>query len=240
LGNDLIYGGDAIDSAGYDRSGATSGISVSLVNGAGVVTGSFGTDTLSSIENITGSYFDDVISIGDTSIGGSIEGKAGNDVLTGGTGNNFITGGSGNDTIDGGAGWDTANYSNEAYDNNVSLSVTGRGVVVNLATGAATDNWGNQDVLRNIEQVQGSQYADTLVGDTNNNNLNGGSGADSLSGGSGNDSLYGGSDNDTLDGGTGNDPSGIACRYSRRGDTAIGPVICHSGDDRLAAGSRFH
>jgi Ca2+-binding RTX toxin-like protein len=203
-GNDLIDGGAGNDTVAYDWN-SSSGISVSLVNSSGVVTGGSGTDTLSGIENIIGSFFDDVISIGDNSIGGFIEGRAGNDVLIGGNGNNYITGGSGNDTIDGGAGWDTANYSNEEYDNNISLSVTGRGVVVNLAAGTATDNWGNQDVLRNIEQVQGSRYDDTLVGDANNNNLNGGSGADSLSGGSGNDSLYGGAGADTLDGGEGDD-----------------------------------
>ncbi|CAN1527024.1 RTX calcium-binding nonapeptide repeat [Burkholderiaceae bacterium] len=203
-GNDLIDGGAGNDRVGYDWDGA-SGISVSLVNGSGVVTGGFGADTLISIENVSGSFFDDVISIGDTSIGGSIGGLAGNDILTGGSGNNFMTGGSGADTIDGGAGWDTADYGNEAYDNSGTLSVTGRGVVVNLATGTATDNWGNQDVLRNVEQVQGSQYGDSLVGDANNNNLTGGSGADSLYGGSGNDSLYGGTDNDTIDGGEGND-----------------------------------
>jgi Ca2+-binding RTX toxin-like protein len=201
FGNDLISGGAGSDWAGYDGTGPTSGISVSLVNGAGIVTGGLGTDTLSGVENIAGSYFDDVISLGDTSIGGSLEGRAGNDVLTAGSGNNYITGGSGADTIDGGAGSDTANYSQELYDNSGSLSVTGLGVVVNLATGLATDNWGSQDVLRNIEQVRGSQYDDSLVGDANNNNLLGGAGNDTLQGGAGGDNLEGGLGNDLIDGG---------------------------------------
>jgi Ca2+-binding RTX toxin-like protein len=232
LGNDLIFGGDGIDGAGYDRSGATSGISVSLVGGAGVVTGGFGTDTLSSIENITGSYFDDVISIGDASIGGSIEGKAGNDVLTGGAGNNNITGGSGADTIDGSAGSDTANYGNESYDNNVSLPVTGHGVVVNLAAGTAIDNWGNQDVLRNIESVQGSQYSDSLVGDANNNSLWSGAGADTLDGGAGNDYLMGDAGNDLIIGGEGNDWAG----YGTGGATSGIIVSLNNGAATVTGG----
>jgi Ca2+-binding RTX toxin-like protein len=203
-GNDLINGGAGNDRVGYDGNGL-SGVSVSLINGSGVVTGGLGTDTLTSIENITGSYFDDVISIGDTSIGGSIEGRAGNDILTGGNGNNYITGGSGGDTIDGGVGIDTANYSSETYDNAGPLLVTGRGVVVNLTAGLATDNWGNQDVLRNIEQVIGSQYDDSMVGDINNNSLFGGLGNDAISGLSGNDNLTGQEGNDSLDGGEGDD-----------------------------------
>ena len=213
-GNDLINGGSGNDRVGYDGNGS-SGISVSLVNGSGVVTGGSGTDTINSIENVTGSYFDDVISIGDTSIGGSIEGRAGNDLLTGGNGSNYITGGSGADTIDGGTGTDTANYSNETYDNNVSLLVSGRGVVVNLATGTAIDNWGNQDILRNIEYVQGSQYSDSLVGDATNNSLYAGAGADTLDGGAGNDWLMGDAGDDLIIGGDGNDWVG----YSSNGAT---------------------
>jgi len=59
------------------------------------------------------------------------------------------------------------------------------GVTVNLAAATATDNWGNTDTLVSIENVQGSPYADTLIGDAGNNLLEGGNGDDFLDGGAG-------------------------------------------------------
>ena len=61
------------------------------------------------------------------------------------------------------------------------------------------------DTLSNIENLTGSDFADTLTGDSGNNVLTGGSGNDALIGGGGNDTLTGGEGADTLTGGAGDD-----------------------------------
>lgn len=81
-GNDTLNGGADIDTVNYQSSAAA--VTANLSTGS--ATGE-GTDTLSNLENITGSNY--------------------NDTLTGSTGNNVIKGGSGNDTISGGDGADT-------------------------------------------------------------------------------------------------------------------------------------
>ncbi|MDG6881759.1 Serralysin precursor [Phocoenobacter uteri] len=56
-----------------------------------------------------------------------------------------------------------------------------------------------------IENLKGSQYADTLIGNKANNKIWGGNGNDLIKGGEGNDYLDGGVGADTLMGGAGND-----------------------------------
>ena len=76
-------------------------------------------------------------------------------------------------------------------------------MTVNLQTGIATDNWGNNDTLTNIENVNGSALADRITGNGQSNWLHGDSGNDTLDGGAGNDNLRGGLGNDSLSGGEG-------------------------------------
>jgi Ca2+-binding RTX toxin-like protein len=78
-------------------------------------------------------------------------------------------------------------------------------VKVNLATGVATDNWGNTYTLVSIEDVSGSRFADKLTGNGADNALMGGAGDDVLAGGGGADRLNGDAGDDTLDGGSGID-----------------------------------
>ena len=90
-GNDIIDGGAGFDRVDYVRS--TAGVSVTL-DGAvnGTANDGFGTtDTLTSIEGVRGSAF--------------------NDTLTGSAAANTLDGQGGNDTLDGGAGLDTAVFS---------------------------------------------------------------------------------------------------------------------------------
>ncbi len=91
-GADKLIGGDGRDTASY--SGATTGVTVSLAN-PGINTGEAAGDTFVSIENLTGSDFDDVI-YGD---GGAntLNGRAGNDKISGGAGADRLTGGLGAD-----------------------------------------------------------------------------------------------------------------------------------------------
>ncbi len=118
--------------------------------------------------------------------------------LSGNSLNNVLYAGMGNNIINGGAGTDTVSY---AY------GVPGTvGVRVSLATTTAQATGGSgSDTLLNVENLTGSNYADTLSGSTGSNYLNGGAGNDTLDGGAGNDTLDGGAGNDLLTGGLGAD-----------------------------------
>ncbi len=102
-GNDVLNGGAGVDTASYID--APSGVTVDLSILVAQNTGGGGTDTLSSIENLIGSNFADVLK-GDNNAN-VLFGGAGNDTLLGGGGDDFLIGGLGADTMSGGAGKDT-------------------------------------------------------------------------------------------------------------------------------------
>lgn len=93
LGNDTLNGGNGIDTADY--SGAVAGVTISLAEG--LTSGAAGSDTLSSIENVTGSTFADTIT-----------GDANANVLRGGGGADTVSGGGGDDQLFAGAPGQTA------------------------------------------------------------------------------------------------------------------------------------
>ena len=139
--------------------------------------GAAGNDTISGLvgnDTLAGGLGDDVIDGGDG--GDQLYGNDGNDSLTGGAGSDNFYGELGNDTLDGGADSDSVQY----------FDATGA-VTVNLALGTATGAGIGTDTLISIENVYGSQYADTLTGDASYNNLSGGLGNDTLTGGVGPD-----------------------------------------------------
>ncbi|MGF6207093.1 retention module-containing protein [Pseudomonas frederiksbergensis] len=102
-GNDLLDGGTGTDTASYAH--ATAGVTVNLGLLTAQNTLGAGTDTLTGIENLTGSNFNDTLT-GDNN-SNVINGGLGNDVLNGGGGDDFLIGGLGNNTLTGGAGADT-------------------------------------------------------------------------------------------------------------------------------------
>ncbi|WPN33131.1 Ig-like domain-containing protein [Pseudomonas sp. P5_109] len=102
-GNDLLDGGTGIDTASYAH--ATAGVTVNLSLLGGQNTLGAGTDTLTGIENLTGSNFNDTLT-GDNN-NNVINGGLGNDILNGGGGDDLLIGGLGNNTLSGGAGADT-------------------------------------------------------------------------------------------------------------------------------------
>jgi Ca2+-binding RTX toxin-like protein len=190
-GNDSIVGGDGSDNVDYfndDFDGGSlqpTGVTVDLANGF-ADDGWGDKDTLSGIENIVGSRFNDAL-IGDAN-NNRMNGRGGDDTLIGGSGDDVFNGGSGNDNMIGGDGIDFVNYLDDGYNdgyNGGSLQSTG--VVVDLARGTASDGWGSQDSLSGIENVGGSSFDDVLTGDTNNNYFRGNTGNDTLDGGSGYD-----------------------------------------------------
>ncbi len=193
-GGDTLDGGSGQDTASYE--GAWSGVSVSLATGKGW-DGAQG-DTLISIENLLGSSHDDtLIGSGENN---QMEGAEGNDTLVGGAGNDTLIGGKGNDLLDGGLGADV--LTGGTGIDTATYKGTANGIGLALDTGAA---WGGADgdVLESVENVIGTDYADTITGSVSDNVLTGGDGDDTLDGRQGKDVLHGGNGNDTLIGGWG-------------------------------------
>ncbi|HET9638987.1 MAG TPA: calcium-binding protein [Allosphingosinicella sp.] len=208
LGDDILNGGGGIDTASY--ASATGDVQVFLTAGGGGSSGAAGDDIFFSIENVTGSAFNDVISgnlNANTIDGGDghdlLRGQGGNDIVQGGNGDDFLNGGLGDDLLDGGAGWDRAAYSTGAT----------AGVTVNLNIVGVAQNTGSQgmDTLNGIEHVSGTRFNDVLTGDGGDNWIWGGSdssgvtGNDVLSAGGGNDLVEIGTGTHTLAGGLGID-----------------------------------
>jgi len=198
-GADALIGGGGTDTADYSAS--TSGVTVNLATGVGSGGDAAG-DTLTGIENLTGSaYADDLRGDGgDNILTGSdgndyLSGGAGNDQHYGGAGTDTLIGGAGNDLLDGGSGTDVVDYS----------SATG-GVTIDLSnTGAQNTGSSGIDTVTNVENVIGSAYDDIITGDAGNNNIKSGSGADTIDGGGGDDWIQYGAGGDTVHGGDGND-----------------------------------
>jgi len=102
-GNDLLDGGPGNDTASYAH--ASAGVTVDLSLLGAQNTGGAGTDTLTAIENLVGSNYNDTLT-GDNNAN-IITGGLGNDVLNGGGGDDLLIGGMGNNTLTGGSGSDT-------------------------------------------------------------------------------------------------------------------------------------
>lgn len=203
-GDDLLLGGDGSDTADYSRAAGL--VSINLTNGA-VQDGDGGSDTLASIENVTGSAFNDTL-IGDASAnilsGGNgidrLNGRDGDDIMRGGGGNDIYTvtdlgdvvtelSGEGNDRIN-----VFIDYTNP--DNVEFLVGKFAAVGLNLT--------GNE----NRDQITGANKInspDTIFGLDGNDRLVGLVGNDVIDGGAGNDRIFGNSGFDVINGGAGND-----------------------------------
>jgi VCBS repeat-containing protein len=174
-GSDTLTGASGATNvtASYEHSSAAVSIDLSTGSASG---GDADGDTLSNIQNLIGSAYDDTL-IGIT--GSVLEGGAGRDTLTGASGATNVT---------------------------VSYEHSNAGVLVDLSSGTAySDGYEYNDTLSNIQNLIGSVNDDSLAGDGNNNTLTGGAGNDWLNGDAGNDTLFGGAGDDTLLGGAGND-----------------------------------
>ena len=149
--DNVLDGGDGNDTASY--AAATGAVTVDLTQqDAPQDTGSAGFDTLTSIENLTGSNFDDTLT-----------GNSNDNILSGGGGNDTLIGGDGNDTLDGGTGTDTVSYADASDAVTVSLALT----TPQVTGGAGTDT------LANIENLTGSAFDDTVAGNAGCRGLDG-------------------------------------------------------------------
>jgi len=188
-GDDILDGGAGWDRAAYSPS-ALAGVTVNLnIVGIAQATGQ-GNDTLTGIEHVSGTRFNDVLTGdgGDNWIWGGTDGSGvtGNDILSGGGGNDLVQVGTGNHNLDGGTGTDTLSLHGNGTD------ITAAGVTVSLLLqGAAQATEQGAMTLNGFENVSASLFDDVLTGDNADNLLAGDAGADSLSGGDGADTLYG-------------------------------------------------
>lgn len=148
---------------------------------------------------------------GPTAIGSMLIGGDGNDSIQSGNSNDTLLGGAGDDflgvsnyvttpVLDGGSGIDTLGFTTSGTGGFTS------GVVVDLTkTTAQAIATGVVLTIANVENVFGTQAADTLIGDAASNRLRGDLGDDVLNGGDGDDWLEGGEGSNTLEGGAGID-----------------------------------
>lgn len=254
-GTNIIDGGDGLDTVDYsfiskysddflfansgysnDSTGVIVDLNAGSANGAtvydstadaatGEVSLSF-TDTLSNLEYVVGSKYNDTIR-GDGNAnklqGGegndTIEGRGGADWLDGGAGNDWLIGSTEDTIIDGGDNTDTADFSNNSNGINVTLNNSSNGTIINIG-GTATST---STKIKNVENIAGTQYKDIITGDNSNNLLIGG--YDHLA-----TSVT--SDDDTISGGTGAD--------TIVGDMMIDALIAgtlYAGNDILSGGS---
>ncbi len=190
-GADILYGGDGTDTASY----ATAGESVTAnLNTVSQNTGDAAGDRYSSIENITGSAFDDNLtgnSNSNTITGGEgadqIDGGNGNDIIDAGQGADFVHAGSGEDTVLGGDGEDLL-FGGDGRD-----TISGGGGRDIIYGGASDDS------------IFGGDGSDMIFGDAGNDSIHAGSQSDIVGAGAGNDEVHGGGGSDVIDGGAGND-----------------------------------
>ena len=166
-GNDVLDGGDGTDTAAFWD--AASGVTVNLAVSGVQDTGGADTDTLSDVENLVGTDFDDLL-IGD---GGNniLAGRAGNDELYGGSGNDVLDGGAGNDQVIGGAGNDLV-YGEAGND-----TFYGDAGDDSLWGGAGNDYFYNSSASPGTDTLEGGTGNDVYIlqpGDTVIENVNGG------------------------------------------------------------------
>ena len=154
-GADELNGGDGQDLASYFLSDEA--VTVNLADGT-TSGGEAEGDVLTSIENLLGSVFDDVLT-----------GDAGNNVISGVIGDDLLDGGAGADQLNGGEGNDTVTYEN-----------SDAGVIVNLLNGLTSGGHAEGDRLSSVENVIGSDFDDVFMSGSTDNIMTGGEGADTF------------------------------------------------------------
>ena len=138
---------------------------------AGDVAG-VGTDTLSGIDKIVGSDFDDTLLGSDSYYREELQGNAGNDY------------------IDGRGGGDRASYLMD--DDGIIANLSSSAVTIGgetVAAGTVRDGFGDIDTLMNIESLRSSLHDDVLIGSDKDNSFRIEGGNNTVDGGLGTDRI---------------------------------------------------
>jgi Ca2+-binding RTX toxin-like protein len=155
----------------------------------------------------------DTLNVGAVPFSISVDGGAGDDVLTGGPDDDSLNGGNDNDQLFGGDGDDDLNGGGTAFTTGGNDLLDGQGgfdgatfsrtpgVVVTL-NGLPDDGFAGVETDNAIaERVSAGNGNDTITGDAGANFLDGNAGDDTINGLEGNDTLDGDDGNDSLNGG---------------------------------------
>jgi len=204
-GRDRLDGGEGIDTASY--SSAFEGVYIDLNEGRGR-RGDAAGDVFTSIENVTGSDFQDVLI-----------GTASDEMLIGGGGNDRIVGGGGKDRIEAGAGNDVVTLSGLSFGGGLSADGgVGTDTLVIAANSAiiagaeaisgfeSVSVGGNSTLIldqigENLGIIRlGGSAGDTgtVIGTRTDDRIISGAGSDTLVGGLGADIVVGGAGQDTF------------------------------------------
>ncbi|ACU89970.1 tandem-95 repeat protein [Desulfomicrobium baculatum] len=241
-GADLIDGGAGQDFADYRTSASWVNVDLNIQDGTTAQSGGGADndaegDTLIGIENLIGS---NDATHGDVLTGNAANnhliGLDGDDTLIGGAGNDTLVSGAGADRVDGGTGTrDLADYSASTAWVNVDLNIQNG---TTAQTGGGAGNHAEGDILTGIEDVNGSQYSDSLTGNGGSNRIWAYDGDDTIFGGGFYDTIHGGDGNDSIDGGTHEDfIYGDAGNDTLHGGGGIDSIWGGAGDDYLYGGS---
>ncbi|MCE3289593.1 MAG: hypothetical protein K0R83_1605, partial [Caulobacter sp.] len=163
-GGDLLNGGGGSDTASYAH--ASAAVLVYMTN-MPYNTGDAAGDTYISIENLTGSAFDDT--------------------LNGNNNANVLTGGLGADTLNGGHGIDTVSYADAASA--VFIDLDGYDGYWGEAQGDKLFNIENLIGSDFNDVLQGDEWANVLTGGAGDDILEGLDGGDTFNGGAGSDTI---------------------------------------------------
>jgi hypothetical protein len=190
-GDDTVDGGaNAGFGDTYDVSDAEDGVTVDL--GAGTSTGGSGTDTLTRIENVSGSELNDTLT--GKSNDNILWGNGGNDLLSGGAGSQAAGVDDGTDSFDGGSGIDTIDYGLNTVATTVSLSTPTVPVACTQLTGNCSVTNGiagelDEILTNSVENAILGTADDSFTGSAFNNIVWPNGGSNSLAGGDGIDTL---------------------------------------------------
>jgi RTX calcium-binding nonapeptide repeat (4 copies) len=220
-------GGEGDDAGDYAE--ATAGVTVDLSVAGTQVTGGAGTDSLTGIEDLTGSGFPDRL-VG-SAVANTLTGWGGDDTLEGGGGKDLLQGVDGNDRAAGNEGDDRI-----LGDLGDDILSGGDGADEIRGGGGRDDLSGEQG----SDRLFGESDGDVAGGGGGDDRVLGNDGPDILAGGDGNDEVAGGASGDRLTGEAGDDKLlGEAGRDTLVGGESADVFSGGDGNDRLLARDGF-